>query len=318
MPYNNVIDSGDVGNAIPEETATEILKNVPQQSAALTLFRSMRLGARVTNQPVLSALPLAYFVNGDTGLKQTTELAWANKVMTVEELAVIVPVPQNVVDDMSFDIWTEIRPNIEEAFGRAIDAAIFFGVNKPASWPTDIVAAATAAGNFVDQAAADTAVNTVDKISDLWATVENDGYDVNGMIGPRVMRGTFRKFRDSTGQKLMDFTNNTYEGVNVQFTMDGLWPTGATPPGLYARLIAGDFTRGLIGIRKDITYELFREGVITDNSTPPQIIFNLLQQDMVAMRVTMRLAWQVANPINYAQAVEANRYPFGVLRSPAA
>src|SRR5688572_2212688 len=171
MPYNNVVDSGDVGKAIPEGVVGEILKNIPQESAALSLFRKIALGTRVYNQPVLSALPLAYFVNGDTGLKQTTELAWANKVMTVEELAVIVPVPQNVIDDMSFDIWSEIRPNIEEAFGRAIDAAIFFGVNKPASWPTDIVAAAVAAGNFVNQLTADTSVNTADKISDLWATI---------------------------------------------------------------------------------------------------------------------------------------------------
>ncbi len=314
MPYNNVTDSGDVGKAIPEQTATEILKNIPQESAAMSLFRQIPLATRVFNQPVLSALPLAYFVNGDTGLKQTTELAWANKTMTVEELAVIVPIPQNVLDDMSFDFWTEVRPNIEEAFARAIDNAIFFGVNKPASWPTDIVAAAVAAGNTVTQLSADTAVNTVDKISDVMATVENDGYDVNGMIAPRSMRGTFRKFRDTTGQRLMDFTNNTYEGVDVRFTMDGLWPTGATPPGNYAKLIVGDFTRGLIGIRKDLTFELFREGVITDAGN--LVIFNLMQQDMVAMRVTMRLAWQVANPINYAQSVEANRYPFGVLRSP--
>jgi HK97 family phage major capsid protein len=313
MPYNNVTDAGDVGKAIPEQTATEILKNIPQQSAALSLFRTIPLSTRTYNQPVLSSLPMAYFVNGDTGLKQTTELAWANKVMTVEELAVIIPVPQNVIDDMSFDIWGEIRPNIEEAFGRAVDAAIFFGVNKPASWPSDIVTAAVAAGNFVNEVAGDTAVQTVDRISDLWATVEEDGYDVNGMIAPRSMRGTFRKFRDTTGQRLMDFANNTYEGVDVRFVMDGLWPATGD---LDATLISGDFTRGIIGLRKDLTYELFREGVITDNSTPPQIIFNLLQQDMVAMRVTMRLAWQVANPINYAQSVEANRYPFGVLRTP--
>jgi HK97 family phage major capsid protein len=313
MPYNNVTDAADVGKAIPEQVATEILKNVPQASAALSLFRTLPMSSRTYSQPVLSSLPVAYFVNGDTGLKQTTEVAWANKTMTVEELAVIVPVPQNVVDDMSFDLWAEIRPNIEEAIGRALDGAIFFGVNKPASWPTDIVAGAIAAGNSISQAGSDSSVQTVDKLSDLWSAVEADGYDVNGMIGPRSMRGSFRKFRDNTGQRLMDFTNNTYEGVDVRFLMDGLWPAGLNG----ARVIAGDFTRGIIGVRKDITFELFREGVITDNSTPPQIIFNLMQQDMIAMRVTARFAWQVANPINYNQLTEASRYPFGVLRSPA-
>lgn len=313
MPYNNVTDATDVGKGIPEQTVTEILKNIPQESAALTLFKQIPLSTRTANMPVLSALPLAYFVSGDTGIKQTTEMAWANKQMFVEELAVIVPVPQNVLDDLSFDLWGEIQPQITEAFGRAIDGAIFFGTNKPASWPAAIVPAAVAAGNNVDRAAADTSVNLVDKISDVFDKVEVDGYDVNGVVATRAIRGAFRKLRDTTGQKLLDINNGTYEGVSAKFIMDGLWPTGATPPGLYAQLIAGDFTRGIVGIRKDITYELFREGVITDAGG--LVVFNLMQQDMVAMRVTMRLGFQVANPINYAQPTEANRYPFAVLRS---
>jgi HK97 family phage major capsid protein len=237
--------------------------------------------------------------------------------MTVEEIATIVPIPTNVIDDTTIDFWAEVRPLVEEAVGRTLDAAIFFGTNKPASWPAGIVPAAVAAGNNVDRAAADTMVNLIDKISDMWATVENDGYDVNGQLATRSMRGVLRKARDSTGQKLLDVNNGQFDGVTTRFLMDGLWPTGATPPGLYAQMIAGDFTKGILGIRKDITYDLFREGVITDNATPPVIQFNLMQQDMVAMRVTARFAWQVANPINYQQAVEASRYPFGVLRSSA-
>jgi HK97 family phage major capsid protein len=317
MPYNNSTDSGDVAKLIPEYYATEIFKNLPQQSAAMTLFKHINLSTRIFNQPVLSALPVAYFVNGDTGMKQTTEMAWANKVMTVEEIATIVPIPINVIEDTSLDMWAEIRPNLEEAIARTLDAAVFFGTAKPASWPVGIVPAAVAAGNYVDRVPGDTSVNLVDKISDVWVKVEASGYDVNGMIAPRALKGTFRKFRDTTGQRLMDFESNTYEGVTTRFPMDGLWPTGATPPGLYPQVVAGDFTRGILGVRKDITFELFREGVVTDNSTPPVIMFNLMQQDMVAMRVTARFAWQTANPINFNQATEANRYPFAVLRSSA-
>ena len=49
--------------------------------------------------PVVSALPTAYFVSGATGLKQTTEVNWADVTLTAEELAVIVPVPQSAFDD---------------------------------------------------------------------------------------------------------------------------------------------------------------------------------------------------------------------------
>ena len=85
---------------------------------------------------MLSALAQAYWVNGDTGLKQTTEMAWAGVTLEAEELAAIVPVPEAVVDDADFDLWGEVQAGLAEAVGLALDAAVFAGTNKPASWPT--------------------------------------------------------------------------------------------------------------------------------------------------------------------------------------
>jgi HK97 family phage major capsid protein len=318
MPYNNVTDATSVGNLIPEAVAGEIIGNLPQQSAALRLFRQVPMTTRTMRQNILSALPIAYFVNGDTGLKQTTEMEWGGLTLNVEEIAAILPVPINVIDDLEFDIWTEARPLIEEAVGRVIDAAVFFGVNKPASWPAAIVdGAKAAAGNAVQTVAADLSgagwsANFVDRISDLMEAVEEDGYDPTGFVIPRGMRGRFRRLRDADGNRMADIANATYEGLPFVTAMDGQWPA---PDGDQAPLmIAGDFTKGLIGRRKDITYEIFREGVVTDNTGA--IIFNLMQQDMVAMRVTMRLAFQVANPINYSNLVAADRYPFSVMLAP--
>jgi hypothetical protein len=72
----------------------------------------------------------------------------------------------------------------------------------------------------------------------------------------------------------------------------------------------------VIGVRQDMTYKLITEGVITDNTGAIQ--YNLPQQDMVALRLVFRAGYAVSNPINYQQGTEANRYPFAVLRSPAA
>lgn len=314
MAYDNITDSNSVGRQIPEQVSTEILKNVPAQSAALQFFRRVPMSSRVQVQSVLSALPVGFFVSGDTGLKQTTELEWQDRKMYVEEIAVILPVPINVIDDMSFDLWSEAKPLIEEAFGRVLDNAVFFGVNKPSSWPTAIVPAAVAAGNYIDLASGDLSPSAgwgpkyVDKISDTFSKVEDDGYAVTNVVIPRTLRGVFRKLRNSNGDSLADLVNNSYDGVTFQMTMDGLWPTATNP----ARLIAGDFTKGIIGIRKDMTYEIFREGVITDNTGA--IVFNLMQQDMVAMRVTFRIAFQTVNPVAYANLDSTTRYPFAVLR----
>ena len=59
------------------------------QSEALQRGTYIPLSRNTVRMPVLSALPSAYFVAGDTGLKQTTEAAWANKFLYVEEIATI-------------------------------------------------------------------------------------------------------------------------------------------------------------------------------------------------------------------------------------
>ena len=72
----------------------------PKESAALTMFRRIPVGRTQVRFPVLSALPIAYWVTGDTGLKQTSEINWANKFLNIEEIAVIIPVPDNVLADV--------------------------------------------------------------------------------------------------------------------------------------------------------------------------------------------------------------------------
>jgi hypothetical protein len=132
--YDNIISRTDSQALIPEDVSLAMLESLPEQSAVLSLFPRIPVATNQTRLPIISALPTAYFVNGDTGLKQTTEMAWANRYLNVEELAAIVPIPEAVLDDAGFDIWAAVRPRLEEAVGRAIDAAIFFAVNKPASW----------------------------------------------------------------------------------------------------------------------------------------------------------------------------------------
>src|SRR5262249_6057144 len=157
MPYNTTVGRSDAAALIPEEYSREIITHLPTESAALALFRHIPMSRAQLRVPAESALAVAYWVSGDTGLKQTSKSAWANLYLNAEELAVLVPIPGTVLDDVDCDLGGLIRPQLVEAIGRALDAAIFFGTNKPASWPADIQSAAIAAGNTTAEGAAQAA-----------------------------------------------------------------------------------------------------------------------------------------------------------------
>src|SRR5690606_20204224 len=142
-----------------------------------------------------------------TGQKGTSKQEWENKFVEAEELAVIIPIPEALLDDVDYDIWAEIRPRIVEAFGLAFDAAVFYatdgsGGGAPASWPKPILQAATDAGHVV---ALGTNADLYDDLlseGGVVSHVEEDGYLVNGHVAALNLRAKLRGLRDNTGQPI--------------------------------------------------------------------------------------------------------------------
>jgi len=102
----------------------------------MRLARKVPLSRGTATIPVLSALAVANWVNPtDFGQKPLSDMQWTGVHLTVEELAVIVAVPESVIEDEAFDVMGEVQPSIGEAIAEAIDQAVLFGVNAPVSWP---------------------------------------------------------------------------------------------------------------------------------------------------------------------------------------
>lgn len=309
----SLIDRSGAESLISVQEANEIIQGVVTQSAVLQRGRKLaNMTARQYKMPVLDMLPIAYFVNGDTGQKQTTKQAWDKKFIVAEEIAVIVPVPEAVLDDADYDIWGEVRPRIVEAFGKKIDGAVLFGTDKPSSWRNDIVATATAANAVVTLGSAD---NLYDKImgeDGSIALVENSGYFVNGHMADISMRAKLRGLKNTNGDPLFKSdmqSNTTYslDGSPMNFPNNGSFDKSK------ALMISGDFSQLVYSIRQDITFKLFAEGVI--QNTDGSIAYNLMQNDMVALRAVMRLGWEIPNPINSVQENKTKRCPFSVLKA---
>ena len=291
-----------------EDLVAEIIQGVTKQSAALRMFRKLpNMSSAIMRMRVLDALPVAYWVNEGTnnGRKNLTEAAWANKYIVPAEIAVIVPIKEDVLDDADIDIWGEIRPRLVEAIGKKIDQAIFVGVDKPASWRADLLSSIAQAGAYVPQASGTTLYSA---INDAMVKVEESGYNVTGVIGGVDVKGKFRMMLDTAGQPIR---GTEIDELPKSYIDNGAWDKSK------AQLIVGDFTQAVYSIRQDITYKVLDQAVIQDPSTG-DILYNLAQEDMVALRVVMRLGWEIPNPINALQDDESVRFPFAAVQAASA
>ena len=317
-----IIDRTGADVLIPEENSREIFEHVPEQSVAMQLMRRLPdMSTKTRVLPVLSSLPMAYWVDGDTGYKQTTSQAWENVKLYAEEIACIVPIPQNVLDDSDYDIWANVRPRLTEAIGATFDKAVLFGTNKPANFPAGIVPGAIAAGNNVALNSTKSLYQQLLGEDGVVAKIEEDGYVPNGYVGAVGMRSKLRGSVDANGLPI--FGRAVYRdgvGSRSAYELDGnsiMFPKTEVMDATQALLIGGDWNMAVWAVRSDITTTLLREAVIQEPSTKA-IVYNLAQQDMVALRCVFRAGWALPNPVNRVNPTKATRYPFAVFTPAAA
>lgn len=309
----NIIDRSGAESLIPIQESNEIIQGTIAQSAVLSRGRKLaNMTSKQYKMPVLDMLPIAYFVNGDSGQKKTTKQAWDKKFITAEEIAVIVPIPEAVLDDSEYDIWAEVKPRVTEAFGRVIDGAALFGVDKPSTWREDLVTTATKAKAFVTLGASDNLYDKIMAEDGVIAKVEGSGYLVNGHLADISMRAKLRGLKDEVGNPIF---KSDMQGT-TQYALDGSpinFPNNGAFDKTKALMISGDFSQLVYSIRQDITFKLFTEGVVQNSDG--SIAYNLMQNDMVALRAVMRLGWEIPNPINSIEKDKTKRCPFAILKA---
>lgn len=315
----NTIDRAALSGLIPEPVTREIMQGAIAESAVLKMARRLpNMTSKTQTINVLDALPTAYFVSGEVtedggntnAFKQTTNMAWDKKKLYAEEIAVIVPIPEAVLDDADYDIWGEVRPRLNEAFGKKIDEAILFGTGKPSTWRDAIVSSATSAGTIVT--ASTDVFDDIMGEDGLISKVELSGYAPNGVMSAVQMRGKLRGLKDTSGQPIFKTdmqgaTRYALDGLDMYFPMNGAFDNTK------AQMIVGDWSQLVYAIRQDMTFKIFTEGVIQDPSDG-SIKYNLMQNDMVALRAVMRLGWEVANPVNAYNDGNTKAFPFAVYK----
>jgi HK97 family phage major capsid protein len=276
----------DYANLIPSNVAAELIRGTIEQSAVLRLARTIRMAAGQTSIPVVSAMPEAGFVAARGGRKPSTVVEWSSEQISPEELACVIAVPDDWVADASFPVWAEIRPLLEQALGMAFDDAVLWGIGAPASFPTGGVEAVAGAPI--------TGPTALDAINGAMSQVELSGLLPTGhVIGPRA-RPTLRMLRDENG-------NLVYAQAITQGEPDRLFglpltTTAAFDAGTAAELLTGDWSKLVVGIRSDVSFELSDSGVLTDGDG--LVTVSAFEQDMTLMRCHMRAGAAIGIPVN--------------------
>lgn len=294
-----------------EDNSPEVIQVATQSSAVMSRARRQPMSAKSTRQPVLTSLPEAYFVTGDTGMKQTSNVDFENLELVAEELAVIVPIAEAYLDDSSVPIWDVVRPLIGQAFGKKFDNAVLWGTDKPATWGAALATGIEASNNdFTEGVSGD---DFAADLAYVGQAVAKDGHAINGAITAPGLAWRLAGLRATTGELIYQPSaaqfdgNPALYGLPMNEVLNGAWDADYT-------VIMGDWSKAVVGVRQDLTYRLFTEGVISDDSG--NVVLNLMQQDSVALRCVMRCAWAVADPITPTSGQsDANTFAFGALVS---
>jgi HK97 family phage major capsid protein len=281
------ISRAEVSTLIEEEYSQTLLDAASAGSSALAAFRTVNMGTKTVNMPVLATLPEADWVaesaTESDGVKPTSQVTWGNKTLVAEEIAVIVPVHENVIDDATVDILNEITTLAGAAIGKKLDQAVFFGTDKPASWISDdLLAAAVAASQTFEVVDGDA------NEDDLWgainqaaAAVAQAGYNPSDFIASLGLRYNLANVRDGNGQPI--FRDDSFAGFTTTFNRNGAWDASS------ASAFIVDQSRVLIGVRQDITVKFLDQATVGG--------INLAERDMVALRFKARYAYVLGNGV---------------------
>jgi hypothetical protein len=222
-----------------------------------------------------------------------------------------VPIPIAYLDDADVPLWSQVQPRITEAVGALIDSAVLWGINKPATWGESVFVGATKSGNSVIEG---TGLDLGQDVASLGEHMAQTGYTLSGFAAMPGMNWKLVGIRSAQGIPIYqpDMTGKpggTLYGYQMSEVNNGSWQM----PTAGAVMLGGDFTKAIIGMRQDISFKMFTEGVISDDTG--KVILNLMQQDAVAMRMVMRLAYATVNPVTVMQKGSAitARWPFGAV-----
>lgn len=265
---------------VPTEVAPGIMDEIARGSSILQLSEVKSMKSDTMKFQVWADKPGAYWV-GESERINTSKASWIFPTMTAKKIAVIIPVTKEKLNDTTIDVFSELKPQIAEAFYTAIDKACLFGTASP--FEKNVLGVATSAGNVVTR---DTQSLDLD-ISDTMAEIEDKNLDPNGFIGHYGIKKELRNLRDTNGNQLavLGLKENSLYELPLTFSRNGSFDK------TNAELLCGDWSKSIVGIREGLEFEILKEATLQSVTMADGKPLSLAENDMIAIKATMRLAY---------------------------
>ncbi len=247
----------------------------------MRLGNVQRMPTGIEAVPVVSVEPDAEWASPRYGgRKKATTIEWTAERLEAEELACVLAIPSAWVDDAGFPVWEQVRDRVSAAFAKRIDETLLFAVAPvPASFPaTGVVGVAGAAVTGAD---------ALEAIDAGLAAVEAQGLIPNGVASSAAIGSALRRELRTIGSLPSEAPSASVYGVPVAIA--AYWDSTA------GDAIVGDWSKLVIGVRQDIRFEMSDSAILQDATGA--IIANAFQDDLVAMRVYLRMGAAIGRPV---------------------
>lgn len=282
-PDNVMVHEAKDGS-IPDKQNALILQDVMENSKIMQLGQYQEMTDREKSFEFFAEGPGAYWV-GETEKIQTSKPTLLQAKMVAKKVAVILPVSREYLNYKVPQFFELMRPKVAEAFYKKFDEAGILNVANP--FPQSIDESAVAAGNVVEGD-----VNYANLLAVQDALYEHDE-EANAFISKVQNNTALRGATDANGVSLFDRAAGTIDGLPAVNVKSASLEKGT--------LYAGNFDHLHYGIPYNINYEISTDAQLSTITNEDGTPVNLFEQEMVALRATMDVAFMITKDGAFAK-----------------
>ena len=232
--------------------------------------------------------PGAYWV-GEGRKIQTTKPSLISAKMRSHKLGVIVVASREFLNYTYSQFFEAMKPQIAEQFYKKFDEAGLLNVDNP--FAQSVEQSVATAGNVVDGPI------TLENVLDLEDKLLEHDVEANAFVSKIQNRTALRGVRDeNTNESYYDRSSNTLDGLPVVDLKSDSIKKGD--------LYAGDFNKMFYGIPYNMSYKISEEAQLSTIQNEDGSPVNLYEQELIALRVTMDVAFHIADDNAFAKLTE--------------